>query len=271
MSDAVPTARNGGHRWRLQASLSPLGGREAVDQIGHLLSELAGEACAHTWRRHLHQPGLDPALMGRRVLEAERQARPTELFAYRAIVGGATHVVATAVVAERLRSDFELDGLPVLGRCYIHPAFRGRGFYQQILNHRLDYCVQRWGDRLRGVHLGSASARILRRACSLDRAELTPFVSLGLERLALATQVWPVHAMFSFSTLWLEALLGELDFDAELQRRVADLARGRRAEAHLEPIRARLYDIEASGGDIRSLAPRLNTLITFADSIPVIR
>ncbi|MCW5236868.1 hypothetical protein [Verminephrobacter eiseniae] len=59
-----------------------------------------------------------------------------------------------------MSTDSPEDGIPVLGRTYVHPAFRGRLVYAQVLRHRLALCQQQWGLGLFGVHIGTSSPRV---------------------------------------------------------------------------------------------------------------
>lgn len=123
-----------------------------------LLWELRAEKCAHLW-----QPPLAAAPQAEvfDVFESMmRGGRPSTVFTYYLSREGRDEPVAVAMMSPRVATDSPEDGIPVLGRTYVHPAFRGRSVYAQVLRHRLALCQQQWGQGLFGVHIGTSSPRV---------------------------------------------------------------------------------------------------------------
>lgn len=152
----------------------------------HRLFEcLLHEDCVHSWRN------IGPE--GQRTLEGlvewENRRRPTQLFFFYMERGGQLHIVAASAVAERLTHDFPHPGFCVLTRCYIMPEFRGQGSYRRILHYRLEYCRARFGDGLRGVHIGTVDDRIARAITMRSMPSWPRFIHLGKEELRVAGQI----------------------------------------------------------------------------------
>lgn len=123
-----------------------------------LLWELRAEKCAHLW-----QPPLAAAPQAEAFEVFERMVRggrPSTVFTYYLSHEGRDNPVAMAVISPRVSVDSPEDGIPVLGRTYVHPALRGRSIYAQVLRHRLALCQQQWGLGLFGVHIGTSSPRV---------------------------------------------------------------------------------------------------------------
>lgn len=150
-------------------------------EMRDLLVSIREEDCAHSWRNYL------PTSTFADVLTNEQTTRPTTLFFYdlpSKTASDGHDLAAVASIAERLSHDMLSDGMPVLARCYILPAYRGRGLYRQILDHRLSHCLERFGNTLRVVHLGTADSRI---ACAITKPSgaLPSFIRLGTQRLSV--------------------------------------------------------------------------------------
>jgi hypothetical protein len=123
-----------------------------------LLWRLREEKCGHQW-----QPALAaaPASESFQVFEREvTGGRPSTVFTYYLSRDGRDEPVAFATMSPRVARDSPEDGIPVLGRAYVHPGYRGRSVYPLVLRHRLDLCWRRWGRRLLGVHIGTSSPRV---------------------------------------------------------------------------------------------------------------
>jgi len=156
-----------------------------ADDLREVLADLKSDSCAHTWVRYAHGCGGAD-----RIIDAENALRPTTFFAYFSEANGSRELVAIATVADRIHNGFIHDGIPVLARCVVRPAFRGLGYYREILEHRIGYCETRWGHRLRAIHLGTAAPKIL------GVARRHGFVAIGEQHLADGKQV---QAMLRFT------------------------------------------------------------------------
>ncbi|MDG4763210.1 hypothetical protein O7632_03665 [Solwaraspora sp. WMMD406] len=145
------------------AASSVAGGLRVTSQwrrplLEPLLWQLREERCGHVW-----QPALAAAARSDsfRVFERQiTQGRPTTVFTYYLSRDGRDEPVAVATLSPRVARDSPEDGIPVLGRAYVRPEFRGRSVYRLVLRHRLDLCRSTWGPRLLGVHLGTSSPRV---------------------------------------------------------------------------------------------------------------
>lgn len=156
----------------------------SAEEAWLVLGELRSEGCGHSWRTALQRPQVLPPRAMFRSLLAESERRPTTVFLYRlAEAGRESPPVAIAAVSDRVRHDFPHSGFPVLARCYIRPKYRGRGLYREIVHHRLAFCEERWGEALRGIHVGAASPQIAR---CLDGLEGIDFQRIGQETLHIA-------------------------------------------------------------------------------------
>lgn len=156
----------------------------APSDLRRLFECLRRENCVHSWRNI----GAERRRNTRDLLEWENELRPTELFFFYLAHAGELLLVAGGTVAERISNEFPHAGFCVLGRCYVMPEFRGCGFYRDIMWHRLDYCVRRFGSELSAVHIGTVDPRIARVITRVSRPGWPPFVHLGEERLHVAAQ-----------------------------------------------------------------------------------
>ncbi|HEU0086831.1 MAG TPA: hypothetical protein VFQ77_04165 [Pseudonocardiaceae bacterium] len=123
-----------------------------------VLWRLREETCGHLW-----QPALAaaPASESFHVFVREvTGGRPSTVFTYYLSRDGRDEPVAVATLSPRVSKDSPEDGIPVLGRAYVRPEYRGRSVYALVLGHRLDLCRRRWGRRLLGVHIGTSSVRV---------------------------------------------------------------------------------------------------------------
>lgn len=163
---------------------------ESIDpgNLRRLLECLVHEDCVHSWRNF----GPDGTLDG--LLQWENKLRPTKLFFFYLKRDGETHLIAASAVADRLTLNFPHSGFCVLGRCYIMPQFRGRGFYRHILHYRLEYCRTQFGNALNAVHIGSVNERISRVITNHRLADWPQFMHLGEEELRVAGQIRTVGA-----------------------------------------------------------------------------
>lgn len=144
--------------------VSPLAGALRVTSewrrplLEPLLWQLREEKCGHQW-----QPALAAAPTSESFQVFARQvadSRPTTVFTYYLSRDGRDDPVAVATISPRVARDSPEDGIPVLGRVYVRPEYRGRSVYGLVLRYRLDLCQRRWGRRLLGVHFGTSSSRV---------------------------------------------------------------------------------------------------------------
>jgi GNAT superfamily N-acetyltransferase len=186
LDDAVATAApgDGGSSGDLlvQSSAEP-------SELRRLFDCLQREDCAHSWRN---------VEAGRRrsaqdLLEWENELRPTELFFFYVEQAGELRLAAGSTVAARISNEFPHAGFCVLSRCYVMPEFRGRGFYRDILRHRLDHCCKRFGPTLSAVHIGTVDPRVARVITRVSRPGWPPFVHLGKEKLHVCSQTRAVN------------------------------------------------------------------------------
>lgn len=124
-----------------------------------LRCEALGER--HLWRSLVfdHQRPLVDQLLA---FEASRHGASTLLCYVGVPYRGDGVLFATAAIGDRVSPSFAFDGLPVLNRVVIAPAFRGYGLYPYLLRHRFAYCRARWGARLFGIHIATACERVRR-------------------------------------------------------------------------------------------------------------
>lgn len=162
------------------------------DNLRSLLESLVQENCVHSWRNFGPDGTLDE------LLRWENELRPTRIFFFYLERGGQRRMIAASAVADKLTRDFPHQGFCVLGRCYIMPQFRGRGFYRYILQYRLDYCRAQFGDALNAIHIGSVNERVSRVITNHQLPGWSSFTHLGEEELHVAGEIRTVGAYMLF-------------------------------------------------------------------------
>jgi GNAT superfamily N-acetyltransferase len=171
-------------------------------ELRRLFDCLQRENCVHNWK-NIEARRCRSA---RELIEWENALRPTELFFFYVEYAGELRLAAGSAVAARINNDFPHAGFCVLSRCYVMPEFRGRGFYRDILAHRLNHCVRRFGATLNAVHIGTADPRIARVITSVSRPGWPPFVHLGTESLHVSTQARTVDDYIVITPAYLQRL-----------------------------------------------------------------
>lgn len=243
-----------------------------------LLDELRHEPCVHSWRHRLPSYGVLDAASAVGLLEAENIRRPTLTFAYVATgEAGREVVVAAATISDRVAAGFPYPSFPVLARCYIRPRFRGRGLYRAILRHRFETCIQRWGESLCAIHLGSADPAVWSVAVTQGGFD-PPFVHVGDEDLEVADAMYPVKDLLAFAPAYVTRLLTQIAAAGDgpavhtLREHVVALVDHGLPGAGLEPVR-RLSEAAAaqSGFDLLETGSPLEALVALGEAIPVIR
>jgi GNAT superfamily N-acetyltransferase len=170
-----------------------------------LLADLAAEDCGHSWRTWLEKlPAADDHARAARLLERERAARPTTVWAYVAEGEDGPRTLAAATLSDRVGPGFPHEGFPVLARAYVRPSARGNGLYPHIVRHRLARCQARWGRRLRAVHIGASDRPVDQ---TLNRPDLPlRFVHVGDEALQVAGRTWRVRDYVAFTPAFIATL-----------------------------------------------------------------
>ncbi len=253
-----------------------------AEQLGPILDELAHDSCVHSWQGHLAlAQDKDVAHRVQALLDADRAQRPTTVFAYLGITPTNEVIpVGVAAVAERIRSDFPFEGFPVIARAYICHAYRGRGLYPSLVRHRLDYCVQEWGDRLRGVHLGSADPAVWQTAARGPFFS-APFLFIGTEDLRVGDKVHRVKDFLSMTPSFLGDLNEGLDkvldgFSSHSEALEATALLKRFVREGDEGVSygdlfAALEKSAGAGRDLRKASQAIRELLAFCDAIPLTR
>ena len=205
---------------------------EASD-LRRLFDCLREEDCVHSWKN----VGLESRRTVEGLVEWENQRRPTELFFFYAERGSHVQLVAASAVAERLTHEFPYAGFCVLTRCYIMPEFRGQGLYRPILHYRLEYCRERWGNGLHGIHIGTVDERIARSITRRSLPGWPTFAHIGKEELRVAGEVRTVDDYMLLTP--------------EYVRRLQHALTGADAPSCVDELRERLSMLESAGeGDL---------------------
>ncbi|MEE2779497.1 MAG: hypothetical protein VYE15_03165 [Myxococcota bacterium] len=252
--------------------------RHIAVRLPPLLQELRLEPCAHSWRHHLPTSGAVDASVAEVLLDEEEAVRPTKTFVYVAKrLDGSDEIVAAASVSERIKSSFPYEGFPVLARCYVRPNYRGRGLYGVILRHRFEYCLQRWGDELRAIHLGSGDTSVWWVATRLE-AFSPPFLHIGHEDLEVAGTIHDVRDLLAFSPAYVQRLVrqGQTAGNGPAAKAMMDHLRALTTEglpkAGIVALRPLVEAAEAEAGvDLLAEESPLNRLVTLGEAIPVVR
>lgn len=233
-----------------------------------LLDSLAHEDSAHSWKNFDRTAGLED------LLRWENSKRPTEVFFFHLKRGQDLQVVGTGSIAGHLNSRFPDPGFPVLGRCYILPAFRGRGIYRRVLQFRLERCMARLGQGLKGVHIGSDDERIAH-VITQPSPDWPRFHHLGEEALPIAGRTKLVNAYMSlfpgFSRSLAQALEGPAapPAVAALHARLTGAGRGDERNLGIA-----LRDVLAGAQERAWLARRdcraIDQLMDFCRAVPLV-
>ncbi len=147
--------------------------------IYRIIKQLKNESSAHTWKKiyDINEVNAD-----KKLVEFEETRRPTKFFFYYGIgSNGSRTLIGTGTVAHKISNKFAFEGFPVIARCLIAPQFRNHRLYEPILKHRYKYCLDYFGDSLKGIHLGSQSPRIF--SVIQKNVFPIPFVYIGNESL----------------------------------------------------------------------------------------
>ncbi len=219
-----------------------------------LLRELRAEGAVHSWRWLAPDGGLAE------LLAAEARRRPGVLIAYYALLpGGRRELVGAAALAERVRADFPHAGFPVAARGFVRPRWRGAGLYAPLLAHRVALCRRTWGERLEGIHLGSADPRVWR--CARRGPGRARFLPVGEESLPAGRGRRRVRDFLHFAPAYARRLRAECA-GTPLTREVARmLSRGLPRDGH-----RRLRAAWAAAG---RPSPALGRLLDLFAAIPL--
>jgi hypothetical protein len=215
-----------------------------ADDLRRLLECLGHEDCVHSWK------GFGPNATLDALLQRENELRPTKLFFFYLRHGNEMRMVAASAVADRVTREFPHAGFCVLGRCYIMPQFRGRGFYRRILYYRLEYCREQFGNALNAIHIGSVNERISRVITNHKLAGWPKFVHLGEEELKVADTISTVGAYILLMPQYVSKMRSALV--------------GAHAPARVIELRNALSRIESS--DIRNLGMLLKETFEETDA-----
>ncbi len=253
-----------------------------VEYLAAILEELEKDTCIHSWQGYLAgSDGVTGTERVKALLEADRARRPTQVFVYVGVRDdGTVEPVGVAAVAERIDSDFPYEGFPVIARAYIRHAYRGQGFYPSIVRHRLDYCVQEWGSRLRAVHLGSADP-VVWRTVARGPFFSAPFLFVGTEELKVGRETHRVRDFLAFTPGYRSELLDTLDAVCEgaaVPEPVQEAVDGLRrfvlkgaADMSYGELMARIDASRTAGWDATRTSEAVRELFAFCDAVPLTR
>jgi len=167
----------------------------SASDTARLIEGIQSEECVHSWKNVKLSPTNS---ILNELIQSENNKRPTEFFFYIATRNnGDQTLLAVGTVAHKISSSFAHDGYPVIARCYIMPEFRNYRLYMPILKHRFEFCHKFFGDRLRGIHLGSQNPRI-HSVVKKNLFEL-PFAYIGDEYLSQKDSFERVYDYLWFS------------------------------------------------------------------------
>lgn len=247
----------------------------------HLLDSIRQERCAHSWRN------FSPSGTFEQLVAWENALRPTQIFFYYCpspspssrqegdanTAEAGLRLAGVATVADAIRREFPYPGFPVLARCYILPEFRARGLYRRIVQHRLAFCHERWGDGLRAIHIGTADDRVAQTLTG-GGADRPLFVRIGSQLVRAGEDICRVGAFLHFMPRYAQAMTQALCDPAGsaaeegLRRALSRLHAGGTGEDGLEVCRlfGQLRDAGALGGrDVSSIAQ----FVSLCQAIPL--
>lgn len=236
-----------------------------------LMQSVRSERCAHSWRNFAADGDLD------HLQKWENALRPTSIFFYYcedAETPSGRRLVAAATVADAIRKDFPFAGLPVLARCYIMPEFRGRGLYQQLVRHRLEFCRRRFGDGLKAIHLGTSDERIAQ-TITKDCPGEPRFVRIGSQVVKAGEDLIVVGAFLHFTTAYLAELQQALSGESPpspvlfLQQILAAMSSGA-SDDHALRVKEVFVDAWASGWFTGRDVSSIELLLCLCRAIPLV-
>ncbi|MBA3773225.1 MAG: hypothetical protein H0X13_12290 [Ramlibacter sp.] len=234
-----------------------------------LLDSLSHEDTTHSWKNFDRTAALED------LLRWENSRRPTEVFFFYLRQGKDLQIVGTGSIAEHLNSRFTDRGFCVLGRCYLVPKFRGRGFYRRILLFRLEHCVVRLGQNLKGIHIGSDDERIAHVITQQPSPGWPSFYHLGEEELLIAGQTKLVNAYILLLPEFSQSVTHALEGPGAPSTLAA--LHGRLAGTELRDVRnlgVRLRDALAGPRERAWLSRRdcrsINQLMAFCSAVPLV-
>ena len=237
--------------------------------LRRLLESLGSEDCVHSWRNFGPDGTFDE------LLRWENNHRPTRLFFFYLKHGDERQLCAASAVADKLTRDFPHPGFCVLGRCYIMPQFRGRGFYRQILRHRLEYCRTQFENTLNGIHIGSVNERISRVITNHRLPDWSNFIHLGEEDLKVGGEIRTVGAYMLLLPDYIRKIRNSLagadapDCVLELQNALSDIESGAMRNLGML-VKETFEEARAQGWFDRRDSLEIEQLLLFCRSIPLV-
>jgi len=237
--------------------------------LRRLLRLLAQENCVHSWRNFGVEGTLDE------LLAWENRQRPTKIFFFYSRGGAESRMVGAGAVADRLTGLIPSPGFCVLSRCYIVPEYRGHGMYRQLLQYRMEYCRQEFGDALNGIHIGSADERIAHVLLEHRLPGWPTFAHLGEEELRISGAGTMVGAYMLLMPWYVERIEREFagsgapESVVELRRALAGIGAEQVRGLGLLVQRAR-DDASAAGWFADRGSEAIDQLLQFCRSIPLV-
>jgi hypothetical protein len=194
---------------------------EAIDEVSNfellgLVKTLKEENTSHTWH-NLSEVNMENVFS--KVVAFESVRRPTDLFFYHGVRrDGGKELIGVGTVARKISHSFQIEGFPVIARCFVKPKFRNYRLYMPILKHRFDHCRKIFGTQLKGIHLGSQNPRIY----SVVKKSIfdLPFFYIGDELLDLKGDSAVVRDYLYLTASFQDIVREEI-------RQIADLSRSK--------------------------------------------
>ena len=244
---------------------------QSVDRanLRNLLECLVQENCVHSWRNFGPEGTLEE------LLRWENELRPTKIFFFYLEHDGETYLIGTGAVADRLSQDFPHPGFCVLGRCYIMPQFRCRGFYRHLLHYRMEYCKTQFGNSLNAIHIGSINERVSRAIANHQLTGWPRFFHLGEEELRVAGQIKTVGAYLLFAPEYIRRIRRALagphapECVIELRNTLAEFESGGMSNLGMRVKEAFEEACEHGWFDKRR-SPEIEQLLLFCSSVPLV-
>lgn len=237
-----------------------------------LMQSVRSERCAHSWRNFAYDGNVE------HLQQWENALRPTSIFFYYcedAESASGLRLVAAATVADAIRRDFPFAGLPVLARCYIMPEFRGRGLYQQLVRHRLEFCRRRFGDGLKAIHLGTSDERIAQ-TITKDIAGEPRFSRIGSQVVKAGEDLLVVGAFLHFTAAYRAELQQALSGDSPpppvhlLRQLLATMMSAQASDNHALRVKEVFAEVCASGWFTARDASSIEQLLSLCRAIPLV-
>jgi hypothetical protein len=191
----------------------------------------AAQVCdvPHTWRvQQVSSPDFvtdEIVERGRSALRRDSELLNAHILTY---IGTTTsdnqlHFIAAGALRNKLTRTYQNDAFPVVSRAIVAPQYRGYGFGNLIVEHRVKAVFSYYEHKPLAIHFGTDSPKILRAVKKVSDELGVVFVYIGDEEYTAADGIHTVNDYLCFLPHYQQTLLAACD-DLETQETKAKVA-----------------------------------------------